>query len=112
MSFRNVRTDFNGPLLLSQCYIAVATYDEEVRCGAGGHPNSTLIRAETRLQLLHHRERPLRFDAKSFRTIRTDFNGVFACLKSYIASATRDEEGRCGAGGHPKSRLIRTDTSL
>ena len=39
----------------------------------------------------------------SFRTIRTDFNGVFLCLQCYIAAATHDEEGRCGAGGHPKS---------
>ena len=39
-------------------------------------------------------------------------NGVFICLQLYIASATHDEEGRCGAGGHPKSTLIRTDTTL
>ena len=39
----------------------------------------------------------------SFRPIRTDCNGAFLCLKSYIAGATHDEEGRCGAGGHPKN---------
>ena len=42
----------------------------------------------------------------SFRTIRTDFNGVFLCLQCYIAVATHDEEVRCGAGGHSKSLLI------
>ena len=39
----------NGPFLLSKGYIAAATHDEEVRCGAGGHPKSTLIRTETSL---------------------------------------------------------------
>ena len=48
----------------------------------------------------------------SFRTIRTDFIGVFLCLQCYIAVAIHDEEGRCGCGGHPKSGLIRTDTTL
>ena len=31
---------------------------------------------------------------------------------NYIAGATHDEEVRCGAGGHPKSAIIRTNTSL
>ena len=44
--------------------------------------------------------------------IRTDFNEVFICLQCYIADATHDEEGRCGAGGHSKSSIIRTDTTL
>ena len=41
VSFRTIRTDINGPFLHSKCYIAAATHDEEVRCGAGGHPKST-----------------------------------------------------------------------
>ena len=41
----------------------------------------------------------------SFRAIRTDFNGVFLCLQCYIAGANHDEEGGCGAGGHPKDTL-------
>ena len=46
----------------------------------------------------------------SFRTIRTDFNGVFLCLQCCIAAVNHDEECRCCAGGHPKSGLIRTET--
>ena len=41
--------DFNGPFLHSKCYMAAATHDEEVRCGAGGHPKSTSSVTETRL---------------------------------------------------------------
>jgi hypothetical protein len=39
-------------------------------------------------------------------------NGPFLHFKSYIAAATHDEEVRCGAGGHPKSGLISTGTTL
>ena len=61
---------------------------------------------------LGHRECEHIFVAAPFRTIRTDFNGVFACLQCYIAAATHDEEVRCGAGGHSKSAIIRTVTCL
>jgi hypothetical protein len=44
----------------------------------------------------------------AFRTIRTDTNGAFLVVSCFIAAATHDEEGRCGAGGHPKSGIIRT----
>ena len=51
VSFRPIRTDFDGPFLHSKCYMAAATHDEEVRCGAGGHPKSTVIRTATSLYL-------------------------------------------------------------
>ena len=34
------------------------------------------------------------------------------CYQVIIAGAKHDEEGRCDAGGHPKSTLIRTETTL
>ena len=77
MSFRTIRTDINGPFLLSKYHIAAATHDEEVRCGAGGHPKAGIIRTETSLYHHDHREREHGFDAVSFRTIRTDINGPF-----------------------------------
>ena len=57
-------------------------------------------------------EREHGFDAVSFRTIRTDINGPFLLSKGYIAAATHELEVRCGAGGHPKSGTIRTETVL
>ena len=52
------------------------------------------------------------FDAMSFCTIHANFDEILLCLQCYIACAIYDEEGRCGAGGHPKSSLIRTATRL
>ena len=48
----------------------------------------------------------------SFLTIRTDINGTFLLSKGYIEAATNDWEVTCGAGGHPKTGLIRAETSL
>ena len=50
IAFPTIHTDFIGPLLLSKCYLADATHDEEGRCGAGGHPKSGLIRTDTTLK--------------------------------------------------------------
>ena len=52
VSFRTVRIDFNGSLLLSKCYTASAAYDYEVRCDACGHPKSGLIRTATRYRIV------------------------------------------------------------
>ena len=49
VTFRTIRPNINMLFLLSKGYIAIATHDEEVRCGVGGHPKSTLIRTGTRL---------------------------------------------------------------
>ena len=49
MSNPTIRTDFNGPFLYFKSYIADATYDWEVRYGAGGHPKSAIFMAVTSL---------------------------------------------------------------
>ena len=42
VSFRTIRTDINGPFLLSKCFIVAAiAHDYEIGCGAGGHPKSS-----------------------------------------------------------------------
>ena len=42
VSFRTIRTDINGPFLLSKCFIEAAiAHDYEIGCGAGGHPKSS-----------------------------------------------------------------------
>ena len=49
MSFLTIRNNVKGPFLLSKGYIAAATHDWEVRCGAGGHSKSGIIRTATSL---------------------------------------------------------------
>ena len=80
----------NKPFSHYKGYNAAPTHDEEVRCGAGGHPKSTLIRTETTLSHLHHRETQHGFDAVSFRNIRADINVPFLLSECYIAAATHD----------------------
>ena len=49
MSFLTIRTEYNGALAPFNRHNAAVTYDEDVRCGDGGNPKSSLIRTPTRL---------------------------------------------------------------
>ena len=48
----------------------------------------------------------------SFPTIGAEYNGALAPFNRHNAGVAYDEDGRCGAGGHSKSSLIRTPTRL
>ena len=48
----------------------------------------------------------------SFPTIGTEYNGVLAAFNRHITGVAYDEVVRCGAGGRPKSGLIRTAKRL
>ena len=48
----------------------------------------------------------------SLPTIRADFSGQLPHSKHNNAAATHDWEVSCSAGGHPKSAIIRAETSL
>ena len=91
MSFRTIRTDINGPFLLTLKAILQPPHTtEEVRCGAGGHPKSGHHQDRDELRITSTSIMKHGFDAVSFRTIRTDFNGPFLHSKGYIAAATHD----------------------
>ena len=49
ISFPTIRNNFKEQLFITKCYIAAATHDDKVKCGAGGHPKSSLIRTDTTL---------------------------------------------------------------
>eukprot|EP00986_Skeletonema_menzelii_P014136 scaffold8960_cov154-Skeletonema_menzelii.AAC.3 len=48
----------------------------------------------------------------SFPTIGTEYNGALAPFNRHNAGVACDYDVRCGAGGHPKSSLIRSASRL
>ena len=94
--------------------MAVATHDEEVRRGAGGNPKSTgIIRTETTLVA----PQPSIMTSMALMQCPSvlsapTLKGHFYSLKAILQPPHTTEEVRCGARGHPKSTLIRTETTL
>ena len=92
MSFPTIRTDYNGALAAFNRHNARLACDYDVRCSAGGHPKSSLIRraiyeavAPLSMERFHSAEE------MSFPTIRTEYNGALAPFNRHNAGVACDE---------------------
>ena len=109
ISFPTIRPEYNGALAAFNRHNARLACDYDVRCSAGGHPKSSLIR-----RAIYEAVEPLsmeRFhsaEEMSFPNIRTEYNGAPAAFNRHNARLACDYDVRCSAGGHPKSSLIRS----
>ena len=84
MSFPTIRTEYNGALAAFNRHNARLACDYDVRCSAGGHPKSSLIRsaiyeavAPLSMERFHSAEE------MSFPTIRTEYNVVVAAFNRH-----------------------------